>query len=74
MVVSDVNLQALVALAFFIFSVGIAKTVLAIQSGRLPGGDLMVLYLRLLLGFLLTASGVLAFYSFAGINVLFKNG
>ena len=74
MVVSDVNLQALVALAFFIFSVGIAKTVLAIQSGRLPGGDLMVLYLRLLLGFLLTASVVLAFYSFAGMNVLFQNG
>ena len=72
--ISDVNLQALVALGFFVLSVGIARTVLAIQAGRLPGGDLMVLYLRLLLGFLLTASVVLAFYSFAGMNVLFQNG
>lgn len=74
MAISDVNVQALVALFCFILSVGIARTVLAIQAGRLPGGPLMALYLRLLLGFFLTASVVLALYSFAGKAVLWGNG
>ena len=68
-----VNVQALVALALFLASLFVARIVVRIQNGSLPGGPLWVLYLRILLGFLFAGAIVLAFYSFAGIDVISKH-
>ena len=70
--VPPVNLQALVALVLFGASLVVARMVVNIQTGKWPGGPGFVLYLRVLLGFLFAGSIGLGFYSFAGINVLFK--
>lgn len=55
------NIYALVALASFGATLLIARLVVKIQKGELPGGDLWVLYLRVLLGFLLAAAIVFAY-------------
>ncbi len=68
-----VNIQALIALGMFLASLFIARIVVRIQNGSLPGGELWVLYLRMLLGFLFAGSIVLAFYSFAGIDIISKH-
>lgn len=68
-----INLQALLALAFFVASLLVAKAVMNIYRGKWPGGQGMVLYLRTLLGFLLAGAIVLSFYSFAGIDVITRN-
>lgn len=71
MSISPVNLQALVAVVSFGLAVITAKIVVAINAGHLPGGRLMVAYLRMMLGFFLTAAVVLFFYSLVGKNILF---
>jgi len=48
-----VNVQALIALGMFLASLFIARIVVRIRNGSLPGGEMWVLYLRMLLGFLL---------------------
>ncbi len=66
-----VNIQALVALGLFLLSLAVARMVNNITSGKWPGNEAWVIYLRMLLGFLFTGSIVLGFYSFAGKNILF---
>jgi len=65
-----VNVQALLALALFLISLILARTIANIQKGKWPGGELWILYLRILLDFLFAASITFAFYSFAGIDML----
>lgn len=68
-----VNLQALIALGMFLASLFIARVVVRIHKGVLPGGPMWVLYLRMLLGFLLAGAIILSFYSFAGIDIISKH-
>ena len=68
-----VNVQALIALAMFLASLFIARIVVRIKNGTLPGGAIWVLYLRMLLGFLLAGAVTLGRYSFAGIDILSKH-
>ena len=70
--VPAVNLQALVALAFFGGSLLLARMVVNIQSGKWPGTQTFVTYLRVVLGFTFAASIGLGIYCFAGIDVLFN--
>lgn len=70
--IPPVNLQALVALVFFGVSLLLARMVVNIQSGKWPGGQSFITYLRMVLGFTFAASIGLGIYSFAGVNVLFK--
>lgn len=70
--VPPVNLQALVALVFFGVSLLLARMVVNIQSGKWPGNQTFVLYLRMLLGFTFAASIGLGIYCFAGIDILFN--
>lgn len=65
-----VNLQALLALAFFIGALCVARMVTNIYSGKWPGGTGMITYLRMLLGFLITGAIVLGIYAFAGMDIL----
>lgn len=68
-----VNIQALAAGAFFLIAMFAARIVANIYNGKWPGGAVFVVYLRILIGFLLTGAIVLAFYSFAGIDVISKH-
>lgn len=68
-----VNVQALIALAMFLASLFIARIVVRIKNGTLPGGPIWVLYLRMLLGFLLAGAVTLGLYSFAGIDIISKH-
>ena len=68
-----VTVQALIALGMFLASLFIARIVVRIRNGSLPGGEMWVLYLRMLLGFLLAGAVTLAFYSFAGVDVISKH-
>lgn len=70
--VPNVNKQALTAMALFGISLLLARMVVNIQSGKWPGNSTFVLYLRVLLGFTFAASIGLAFYSFAGQDILFN--
>lgn len=70
--IPNVNKQALVAMALFGISLLLARMVVNIQSGKWPGGPAFVLYLRVLLGFMFAAAIGLAFYSFAGQDILFN--
>ncbi|MDR3333165.1 MAG: flagellar biosynthesis protein FliR [Synergistaceae bacterium] len=67
------NMQALVAIAFFIAAVCVARTVGNIYSGKWPGGLGMLVYLRALLGFLLAGAVVMAFYAFAGMDIISRH-
>jgi len=58
------NVQALIALASMICALFVAHIVVRIQRGELPGGDLWVLYLRILLGFLFAAAITFGLRSF----------
>lgn len=58
------NVYALLGLLSFAFSLLVARLVVKIQKGELPGGDLWVLYLRILLGFLFAAAIVYGYRSF----------
>ena len=70
MKIPSINLQALIALVFFIAALGVARTTVNIYSGKWPGGMGMITYLRVLIGFLVTGAIVLGFYSFAGIDII----
>lgn len=72
MEMSGVNLQALIALGCFLLCLLLARAVMNIRRGKWPGGEMWVLYLRTLLGFLFAAAITLAFYSFAGIDILHR--
>jgi hypothetical protein len=50
------NIYALIALASFGATLLVSRVVVRIQRGELPGGDLWVLYLRTLVGFLFAAA------------------
>ncbi|MDR1515791.1 MAG: flagellar biosynthesis protein FliR [Synergistaceae bacterium] len=65
-----VNLQALIALGFFIAALFVARTVANIYRGQWPGASWMVFYLRMLLGFLLAGAVLLGYCSFAGQDVI----
>ena len=69
--IPPVNLQALTALFLFFLSLIISNLVIKIKRGELPGSSMIIMYLRFILGFCFAGSIYLAFYSFAGINVLF---
>lgn len=70
--VPPVNIQAFVALVLFGVSLFLSRLVVNIQSGKWPGSQAWVTYLRMVLGFTFAASIGLGIYSFAGINVLFN--
>ena len=58
------NVQALIALGSLLGAFFIAHIVVRIHEGKIPGGVIAVLYLRILLGFLLAAAITFGFYSF----------
>ena len=58
------NIQAFIALVSMIGALFIARMVVKIQKGEMPGGDIWVLYLRMLLGFLFAAAITFGFRSF----------
>jgi hypothetical protein len=58
------NVQALIALASIIGALFIARIVMKIHRGEMPGGDVWILYLRILLGFLFAAAITFGFRSF----------
>ena len=68
-----VNVQALLAIVLFIAAIFVAKAVMNIYRGKWPGSQLMLLYLRTLLGFLLAGAIAFSFYSFAGIDIISRN-
>lgn len=70
MEIPAVNIQALLAVVFFIGALIVSRIVANIYSGKWPGGIGMVAYLRMLVGFLLTGAVVLGFYSFAGVDII----
>lgn len=70
--IPKVNLQAFIAIFLFLLSLFIARIVVNIQTGKWPGNQLFVTYLRVVLGFTFAASIALGFYSFAGIDIVFK--
>lgn len=72
--IPSVNIQAFVALLLFGVSLFLARMIVNIQSGKWPGNEMWVTYLRIVLGFTFAASIGLGFYSFAGIDILFKKG
>ena len=59
------NIDALLALASFGATLLVARLVVKIQKGDLPGGDIWVLYLRMLLGFLFAAAILYGFKAFS---------
>ena len=58
------NVYALMALASFVAALLTARLWAKITRGDLPGGHVMAFYLRMLVGFLLTASIVFGYRSF----------
>ena len=58
------NVYALLGLLSFGLALLVARLVVKIQRGEYPGGDLWVLYLRMLLGFLFAAAIVYGYRSF----------
>ncbi|MDD2207448.1 MAG: flagellar biosynthesis protein FliR [Aminobacterium sp.] len=62
------NINALMALGMFIGALLVARLVVKIGRGELPGGKLWIFYLRMLLGFLLAGAIILGFYSFVGVK------
>ena len=58
------NVYALLGLFSFGLALLVARLVVKIQRGEFPGGDLWVLYLRMLLGFLFATAIVYGYRSF----------
>ena len=58
------NVYALLGLFSFGLALLVARLVVKVQRGEYPGGDLWVLYLRMLLGFLFAAAIVYGYRSF----------
>ncbi len=67
-----VNIQALIGLGLFIGCLFLARIISNVRKGKWPGGELWILYLRILLGFMLAASITLGFYAFAGVDIISK--
>lgn len=65
-----INLQALIALGCFGLSLFFARVIRLISEEVLPGGDVMITYLRILIGFLFAAAIALGLASFAGREIL----
>lgn len=65
-----VNLQALLGLGCFGLSLFFARVIRRISEGVLPGGEGMITYLRILIGFLFAAAITLGLASFAGMDIL----
>ncbi|MDR2528230.1 MAG: flagellar biosynthesis protein FliR [Synergistaceae bacterium] len=59
------NVYALMGLASFVGALLVAQLAILTQKGKAPGGDLWVVYLRALLGFLLTAAIVFGWRAFS---------
>ena len=70
MKIPAVNLQAIVAIIFFVSAAVVARMTVNIYSGKWKAHQAMLLYMRVLLGFLLAGAIVLGYYSFAGIDVI----
>lgn len=66
------NIQALLALGLFLTALFISRMVVNISSGKWPGGDIWVLYLRVLLGFVFAAAITFGLYAFAGVDLLHR--
>ncbi len=62
------NFQALAGIALFFVTFLLVKFIRGIQTGRYPGGDTLLLYLRTLLGFTLTASMFFFFGAMLGFR------
>jgi hypothetical protein len=62
------NSNALTAIGMFLGALFVAKLVIKIRKGDLPGGKIWVFYLRMLLGFLIAGAIILGLYSFAGVD------
>ena len=58
------NVQALIGLGSLLLAFLVARIVVRVQRGEMPGGDIWVLYLRILLGFLFAAAITFGFRSF----------
>lgn len=58
------NVYALLGLFSFGLALLVARLVVKVQRGEFPGGDLWVLYLRMMLGFLFAAAIVYGYRSF----------
>ena len=58
------NIQAFIALGSLLGALFVARVVVKIYKGEMPGGEFLVLYLRMLLGFLFAAAITFGFYSF----------
>lgn len=69
-IMSPVNLQAFMALGFFLLALLISRAVVRIGEGKWPGGQGTILFLRILLGFVFAGAIYFAFYAFAGIDIL----
>jgi len=70
MQISAVNLQAILGIVFFAAAAFVARMVTNIYSNKWKAPGIMVVYLRVLLGFLLAGAIVLGYYAFAGIDVI----
>jgi len=68
--ISAVNIQAITAVVFFAAAIAVSRMIVNIYSGRWKAHSAMLLYMRVLLGFLLAGAVVLGYYSFAGIDVM----
>lgn len=66
----SVNVQALLSIGLFLLALLLARSINNINRGVWPGSQAWVFYLRVLLGFVFTASIAFAFYAFAGIDML----
>ena len=58
------NIYALMGLASFGAALLVSRLWARVNRGELPGGDIWALYLRMLVGFLLTAAVVFGYRSF----------
>jgi hypothetical protein len=68
-----INVQALIALAFFAAAVLVARAVANIYRGKWPGSPWVLFYLRAVLGFLLAGAVILAYCSFAGKDIISRH-
>ncbi len=66
---APLNFQALLGVGCFLGAVVIAKAINMILAGRIAGGQGILIYLRMVLGFLLT--GALCFFFGALMGVQF---
>ena len=61
-----INFQALLGVFFLFVTYVLVKLIRGIQTGRYPGSNVLMLYLRTLLGFSLTGGVFLFFASLLG--------